>query len=58
MDKYAGYTLERAFKGGSELEHIMEGLALDIEFAIDKENRIILFQMLPSCGKLQTRQQL
>ncbi len=34
-------------KAVRELEHIMEGLALDIEFAIDKENRIILFQMRP-----------
>lgn len=30
-----------------ELEHIMEGLALDIEFAINRENRVILFQMRP-----------
>lgn len=30
-----------------ELERIMEGLALDIEFAIDREGRVILFQMRP-----------
>ena len=30
-----------------ELEHIMEGLALDIEFAIDKSGQVILFQMRP-----------
>lgn len=30
-----------------ELEHIMEGLALDIEFAIDRDHRVILFQMRP-----------
>jgi len=30
-----------------ELEHIMEGLALDIEFAISREGRIILFQLRP-----------
>ncbi len=30
-----------------ELEQIMDGLALDIEFAIDQDNRVILFQMRP-----------
>lgn len=30
-----------------ELEHIMEGLALDIEFAVNTENQVILFQMRP-----------
>ncbi|MCD8248945.1 MAG: gamma-glutamyl-gamma-aminobutyrate hydrolase family protein [Lachnospiraceae bacterium] len=30
-----------------ELEHIMDGLALDIEFAIDRDGRVILFQMRP-----------
>lgn len=30
-----------------ELEHIMEGLALDIEFAVSRDHRIILFQMRP-----------
>lgn len=30
-----------------ELEHIMEGLALDIEFAINRENQVILFQLRP-----------
>ncbi len=30
-----------------ELEHIMEGLALDIEFAVDREGQVILFQMRP-----------
>lgn len=30
-----------------ELEHIMEGLALDIEFAIDQDHKVILFQMRP-----------
>lgn len=30
-----------------ELEHIMDGLALDIEFAINKDHQVILFQMRP-----------
>lgn len=30
-----------------ELEQIMDGLALDIEFAIDRADRVILFQMRP-----------
>ena len=30
-----------------ELEHIMDGLALDIEFAIDWDYQVILFQMRP-----------
>lgn len=30
-----------------ELEHIMDGLALDIEFAIDRDYQVILFQMRP-----------
>ncbi len=30
-----------------ELEQIMEGLALDIEFAIDRNGQVILFQMRP-----------
>lgn len=30
-----------------ELEHIMEGLALDIEFAINRDHQVILFQMRP-----------
>ncbi len=30
-----------------ELEQIMEGLALDVEFAIDRDDRVILFQMRP-----------
>ncbi len=30
-----------------ELEHIMDGLALDIEFAINKDRQVILFQMRP-----------
>lgn len=30
-----------------ELESIMEGLALDIEFAVNREHQVILFQMRP-----------
>ncbi len=36
-----------AFKAVRELEHIMDGLALDIEFAIDRDYQVILFQMRP-----------
>lgn len=34
-------------KAVKELEQIMEGLALDIEFAVTRDNRVILFQMRP-----------
>ncbi len=37
-----------------EAEHILEGLALDIEFAVDADGRVILFQIRPLVAGYKT----
>ncbi len=46
-ERYLRHPWKQLVRAVRELEHIMEGLALDVEFAIDEEGSVILFQMRP-----------